>query len=805
MEEIGRLAQRFEAFTGYVAPRCYRHPLVTLLVAGAVVAGSTYLARDLRVDTDLVGLLPETFPSVESLGVLRERIGVVGNVTIIARGDDPKQLEAYAADVAKELEALDTISFVTYRRSDRFFEKRALYFLEVEDIEEIQDRIDETIRWHKKDANPLLVDIADEGKPSLDFSHLEKKRSPLKKTLGTVGKPKTPFYTSNDGKLIVVFARPTERASDFSFTKRVMADVDRVVGGIDTSKYGLDSVEIGGRYKKRQEQQSTIEGDLGTTSAIALLLLVGYIVFHFRRLSAVILLIVPLLAGLVVLLGVASSLFGTLNILTAFVGAILLGLGIDHGIHLLGRFQHERARGQSAPVAVERTFRGTGRGVALAGLTTAVGFSGLAVSEFRAFHEFGVIAGVGVLLVVISYLTVLPALLYLFGGAMKGVDTKDDEFLVVTGVWRFRRPVFWATTIAAVGLGLVGRSVDFDYDFRRLEGGDIPAYKLDKVVDDILGRTQTPIIVFVDSVAEEKTVAAELRRRAEDSENSGVHFVIASGDVVPSDQDDKREAIDELVDILDKVPVDALDAKDRERFDKLVGMTKADPFRFEDLPEDLRRSFSGTGVVLVFPSISLSDGLAVLALSESLRGLPLPDGRTVNAAGEAMVVADVLRMVIRESPVVISLTLVLVFLAMWLLLGRIRLAVFCMLPALLTVFCTFGLAALLDVKLNYLNIVMLPVLFGMAVDAGVHLVTRGVLSGADPRPALAETGRAVWGASLTTGMGFGALMIAHHPGLNSFGALALIGLSLIVVSSLGWLTALIGLLTDRRTKQSATT
>lgn len=803
--DIGPIAQRFEAITSWIAPRCHRHPILTLAIAAVLVGVAGMSATRLRLDTDLVALLPETFPSVKSLEVLRKRFGVVGNVVVVAHGEDPRQLEAYADDLTAELAKLPTVDFVNQRRADPFFKEHALYFLEVEDIEEIQDRIDETIRWYKKEANPLLVDIADEGKPSLDFSHLEEKRSPLKRSLGGSRSGSTTHYVSEDGKLLAIFIRPKKRASDFTFTKEVMAQVEQTVDAFDAKKYGVTKVELGGRYKKRIEQLSTIEGDLGTTSLVAVLLLVLYIVLHFRRFSAVVLLLAPLAVGLVVLLGITAIFFPTLNILTAFVGAILLGLGIDNGIHLLGRYQHERARGLSSEEAVRITFRGTGRGVALAGITTAVGFSGLAISEFRAFHEFGVIAGLGIVLVVIAYLTTLPALLGLLGRFLKREVENAAPFPLIGWVLRSAPIVFGATTLITLALAVAGYGVQFDYDFKTLEGGDIPAYALDEVVDKLIGHKQSPTIVFVESREEEEAAAGVLRDRITKAEKTGVDFVITSGDVVPPNQKEKQEALEELSDILAKVQADALEGEDRKRFDELVTMAKAKPFVFEDLPIDIRRSFSGQGVILVFPAVSSSDGRAVLALSDEVRGIPLPGGHTVSAAGEGMVLADVLRMVLRESPIVVSLTVVLVFLSMWLLLGRLKLAVFCILPALLTVIGTFGLVRLFGVKLNYLNIVILPVLFGMAVDAGVHLVTRGVFAGGDIVDALSETGRAVWGASLTTAAGFGALLLAHHPGLNSFGAVALFGLSMIVMSSLLWLTSLIGLLGRRRPKPALST
>ncbi len=798
-EAVGRIVLWFDRLTGKIAPLCHRHPFRALGVTALLLGLSLFFARQVRLDTDLVALLPEGFPSVQSLAVLKQRFGVVGNIVILARGDDPQQLKRFADDVAVELEKLDTVDFVMRRRTDEFFRNHALYYLEVEDIELIADRINETIIWHKKQANPLLVDLDAAEKPSLDFHDLESKRSPLKRSLGGSKVAGGTHYMGEDGHLIAVFVRPIKRASDYAFTKQVMGDVERVIGGVDRSAYSIDDIQIGGRYQKRLAQQSIIEHDLATTSTVATLLLVLYILFHFRRISSIPLLLVPLLAGLACVLGLTGLFFGTLNILTAFVGAILLGLGIDHGIHLLGRYQYERRMGVPELRAIQVTFTSTGRGVALAGLTTAVGFAGLAISEFRAFREFGIIAAAGVILVVIAYLTVLPAMLAVFGRFVGSRGSESADRPLVSWTLRHSKPLFVGVSLLALLVMLKGRSVEFDYDFRSLEGGDIPAYALDQVIDGLIGHKQTPVVVFVDSADEEKEAVAELRKRI-DEEGAGatIDFVIASADVVPAGQAEKREALKQLLDVLGHVPEDALEGHDRDTFDSLVEMARTEPFDFADLPEDIRRQFHGSGVILVFPAVSLTDGKRVLELSDDVRHLEVSQGKTVSAAGEAMVLADILRMVLRESPIVVSVTLILVFLSMWALLGRLRLAAFCILPAMLTVFCTFGLTALFQVKLNYLNIVILPVLFGMAVDAGVHMVTRGIFSRTDVAEALSETGRGVWGSSVTTAMGFGALLLAHHPGLNSFGQVALIGLGMIVISSLVWLTALIGLLTKAR-------
>ena len=86
-----------------------------------------------------------------------------------------------------------------------------------------------------------------------------------------------------------------------------------------------------------------------------------------------------------------------------------------------------------------------------------------------------------------------------------------------------------------------------------------------------------------------------------------------------------------------------------------------------------------------------------------LHGIPALEGHASKVAGETMILADILSMVIREAPPVLALTLVLVLLTSWLLLGRLRDTLLCLAPAFLSLAVTIGLMSLVELDLNYLN------------------------------------------------------------------------------------------------------
>ena len=97
---------------------------------------------------------------------------------------------------------------------------------------------------------------------------------------------------------------------------------------------------------------------------------------------------------------------------------------------------------------------------------------------------------------------------------------------------------------------------------------------------------------------------------------------------------------------------------------------------------------------------------------------------------------------------------------------------------------------MMDVQFDYLNIIMIPVLFGLGVDGGIHIVTKLRATGS-LQAALAHTGPAITGALFTSALGFAAMFSTQHSGLRSLAALSLIGLAANLLSGMVGLPSLI--------------
>src|SRR5262249_34343910 len=155
-----------------------------------------------------------------------------------------------------------------------------------------------------------------------------------------------------------------------------------------------------------------------------------------------------------------------------------------------------------------------------------------------------------------------------------------------------------------------------------------------------------------------------------------------------------------------------------------------------------------SGFVLVFATGDLSDGSFTRTFAREVRGITLTDGSDVLAAGEALLLADIIDMVAREAVPVLCFAIGLVFLSLWLFIGSFRSAIACIVPAAGSLLATLGCMPLANLSLNYINVVMIPLFFGIGIDGGAHLTTR-IDAGEPFAPVFSETGRAVTGSLLT--------------------------------------------------------
>jgi predicted RND superfamily exporter protein len=145
--------------------------------------------------------------------------------------------------------------------------------------------------------------------------------------------------------------------------------------------------------------------------ALAAVAVFGLALIFFRSLRLAGMAMVPTVLPVLVTLGVMGWAGIALDIGSAMVAAILLGLAVDDAVHMLWRYAQARREGDDAVAASQRSLMETGRAVVTTSIALAVGFLTLNFSSWDSIAAFGVIAAIAVLCALVAAVLVLPALM----------------------------------------------------------------------------------------------------------------------------------------------------------------------------------------------------------------------------------------------------------------------------------------------------------------------------------------------------------------------------------------------------------
>jgi predicted RND superfamily exporter protein len=456
----------------------------------------------------------------------------------------------------------------------------------------------------------------------------------------------------------------------------------------------------------------------------------------------------------------------------------------------------------------------TGQAIAAVGVTTSAAFFILMVADFKGFSEFGAIAGIGLTLSIFAMIFILPALIVLLEktGLLKtGVPTLR---LIVNGKTRPHIPrskktliaviIVLGSLIATVGSGLLSTNLSFEYDFGNLE----PTYdnynRVSRIARKVYSdrKTRNAAYVIADSPSDAIRIHGVLEHRIEtDTLTPTISSVEILNDRLPINEIKQNQKLNRIRQIRSKLADPFLNFSTSDQLNILKNAASTDsPIDTDSIPSFIIDPFTakdGTvgNLVIVYPAVPLSDGRNSMNFADDLSDIRIDNGRTYYAGSTSIVASDMLRLMIREAPQMIALTLLFILVVKILIFRRIKWTLLVLLPLIVSFLWLFGFMDLAGWKLNFYNIVVLPTILGIGDDSGIHILHRYLEEGKGSlRKVLVSTGEHITVSSLTTMVGFAGLLFSNHPGLESIGELAVAGIGLMLLASLVLLPALLYLL-----------
>lgn len=804
------------------------HPYMVLVVTvtSALILGN--FALQLKVDTDLANLLPDKNPHVIALEKLQDTVGGETAMEVAVKSPSFEDNKRFIRNlIQKSLQMYDEESDeyffkrAEFRKETDFLENNALYFATSNELKDIKSYLRDEIQKAKEDANPFLVDFGDEDSSEKDINDFEESYDAL---------IPSEYPVSPDSTIAVFKLYPTGSKSDLSYLRRMFSSYDSLLTEVDPQSYNAEmQVEYGGRLKRHLSEIDSIMNDVLSSfaSGISSVLLLVMLYFSFKkyinyrrggdegkkhnfwdhllRLPVPMLIIgIPLLISLTWTFGITYFVLGTLNTMTSVLFVILFGMGIDYGIHYYARYIEFRAAGKPIVDSLFETYDNTGSAIMVSGLTTAFSLFILIIAQFRGFSEFGFIAGSGIILALFCMLFIIPSLLVIFERMNwilfneKEVEIEQSSHLM----HRFpaARSIVVMGLLISVTVGFNYQYLKFQYDFGELEP-EFPEYqKFNKLENQVSSSDKrNPAYILADNQDQVVGILEKLRHRMKtDTTSPTILDVEALPERFPPSDNAANEKLQEIAQIRELLKDPFLVEQEDEQLDKLRKAAQTtEQLNINQVPDYFKSQFVTQdgeigNFVMVYPSVGLSDGKQSIAFKNDVGKVELDSGEVFYAASTSIIAAEMLELMRRESPWMVGATLLIVFILMLFAFRSLRWAVIAMLPLLVGLLLLFGIMMLTGMMFNFYNLVVLPAILGIGEDNGVHLASRYREEGRNSMwDVLSSTGQHVTIGSLTTMLGFSGLLFTNHPGLQSLGTMAVIGIGMTLVAALTFLPALI--------------
>lgn len=843
------MIERLFAYLGPFIRYTARYPLRILAVSFITALAGFMLAYNLRIDNDLAKLIPQDYPSVQALEKLRAQVGAENEVAVAIKSPSLPMNKEFAADLIDRVLLLKQpgtsapyFTRAEFRKEIDFLQNNALYFATEDELDKLEQYLRDVAQQAKEEANPFYIDLEEEEETETDSvgRELEQMYDEL------VG---SEYYLSEDSLTLVVKLFPNGTQTDIQFIRSTYRELQSVVDTLSPGSYHPEmEVTLAGRFLRTLIEVETITADVKSSFGAGVLMLLCVVVAYFfyrnyriragsrfslklilselpRMPVIAVIMALPLTFSICWTFGIVYLTLGNLNIMTSTLGLLLFGMGIDFGIHFFARYMEERGAQNTAEESAYKTFMTTGQAITVVGITTAAAFFILMIAEFKGFSEFGFIAGIGILFAIIAYIVSLPALLVLFE-RMKLLDLSKtphhDENLESNRAPKTDAEKKYHVSVVVLGLAIIClfyagfniKNLEFEYHFGSLE----PEYERFTEVNSKARtaysnkQTRNSAYIIVDKPEHAPQVAAILKERiSRDTLSPTVREVETLQDRFPMDDSAAREKL-KRIDLIRDLLADPFLENENHQLSRLrkASYTR-EIITLDEVPDFLKSPFTSKdgevgNLVIIYPSVGLSDGRNSMNFADDIGKVTLPNGKVYYAGSTSIVASDMLELMIDETPLMVTLTVVMIILFKLIILHRVKWVLLALFPLGASFLWMFGIMPDLGWKLNFYNLVVLPTVLGIGDDSGIHVVHRYLEEGKGSiGKVLRSTGEHISVSAMTTIVGFGGLLFSIHPGMRSIGELAILGISLSLLASLIVLPALIHILENFSGEDTAET
>lgn len=821
-----------------IARLCLLHYRMILILFLVILGIAFLLTGSLRFDPDFLKLFPAEKGPIKLYMENLKQAGTFNLLLVLLEKNekvDPQQLIDSGRKIADSMKALEingkkAFRFVRFQRIEEDFNEAksvlALFlahpylFMDEEDIPELKEKWSETeiARQVRKNKKALISHASFAVKDLIQIDPFEVRWVFMEKWKGEMRGMEfdelSPFFLSKDRNFLLIIGEPFRPATELLFTRSLMDALEKTVSDVHYSKDDGVKIFFTGAHPIALSEAKTLRFDMQSSFVTSLILVLILFFFAYRRWVTLLFAGLPLFGGIQLTMGIASLTLGSLNILTSAFSAILVGLGIDFAIHLYDRYHHERAMGVDISSAIEITLTQTGNGIWTGAFTTIFAFAILYCSQVRGIVELSFLVSVGLLSTLICIYFVLPSFLIWVDQRKKPYRYQPLQTLGLKHL-----PSLLEKNASLFFFGFIGITLFFIFltfqvqiekDFRNLRPKEIQALvTLDRLTQAFGGKKMEALVIhegreLLPLLMKEEELIRTFQRNQREGE---LHSFTSLSKLIPSPE--KQGKISRV--IRESINLQRV----KENFTKSLKENGFELSEFQPIIQSLEEL--NRGDEKIFPPETLMASLhqgpfkkgiehfltqkegtyklvsrlyyqkGRLSLDRLEKGL-----EGISITGPERMESEIMRIVKDDLLILTPIAFLIVFFLVFLHFRTWKSTLFVLTPLVVGLIWMVGTMSLMGIRINFVNAIVLPMIIGMGIDNGVHLMHR-YLEGErrDIGLTLRTTGRAMIMCSLTTMLGFGSLVTARYQALSTMGWVTILGMGFCLITSLCFLPVLL--------------
>ena len=811
-----------------IATASYRHAWMILAASALFLGASPFLLRGLRLDADASRISPSSDAITRAYRENRRIFGETNLLVLrlVLHGTNREAADTFTDRLASTLAAWEDIRFVetgaagARSTADAALRLRAaLLNTAPSTLDQFAARFSEGgLERELRRSRRLLLTIDDPDLRALvvrDVLNIRELVTPFfsarGQALGTFGG--SAYFDAPDRRSRILFVQPTGSAEDGVYCPRLLARLDAAVAAVkrDVPEASAIDVAAAGLHAVTGQSTQVMIRDLQLISLASSALVIGLLWVTFGRLRAMVICAYPLLVSLAAVFLLARLFFNPINYGTiGFVG-IMLGLGVDTGLHLTARY-HQLARTRGTVDAIAATYADCGLPLVAGLTTTAAAFLPLVLARVPGLTQLGVLTASGLMLTLAITLVVFPGTARLLapsaGSGFRGLNIRWMPRRVMRLPTAYPRAALAAGAILVAVGAVLGRGFQFDMNIFHLVARGLPALEAaGGIATSFKSPLSSPTLVTLQAtdhasiMRAQRTLDLEVSRMVERGEVVGVESPSIVLVYAPDGGPGRGEAVGRAAGAV---------REGRPAFFRLLRELRfADGPTFTEYYDTLARAVTERGdgpeawpeqmdgsprirqlaardeggyrfQTFVWPAVDTATGLVdtveILETSARLDRLSLPPGVSIQTTGAVqayqrvneLIRADFFRIVGVAAAAVVAI-----------LIGCLRrplMTVLALLPLAATVPVTIGVMVAAGIPFTPTAIACSGVLIGVAVDYAVHVIVRANRErSAALGDVVEELGPVIALTALTTAIGFGALALSRLTVVAAMGEMIAIG------------------------------